>query len=118
MLKLYDYLETITQQRNNHNWYFETKLNYFVSEIMQTLSIINYDEINTSIKRAFQICETLKIPVNQNFKKIYCFDGISLIDDWKISPLACYLIIINCNPIHESVAKAQVYFAMHQKATI
>ena len=42
---------------------------------------------------------------------MYCYDGESLVADWKVSSLAHYLITINCNPANEQVAKAQVYFA-------
>ena len=116
MLKLYDYLEAMMEEHNNRQWYFETKLNYFASEVMETLEIEDDLEITTSLNRAVQACGTLNIPFNNNFKKVYRYDGENLIADWKISPLACYLIIINCNPSHESVAKAQLFFAMNQVA--
>ena len=114
MLKLYNYLDTMMEERNNQQWYFEAKLNYFACDVMETLDIEDAEEIAVSLNRAFQACGTLNIPFNRNFKRVYRFDGESLIADWKISSLACYLIIINCNPSHESVAKAQLYFAMNQ----
>jgi len=114
MLKIYDYLEAVMEEQNNRQWYFENRLNLFASEIMETLEIEDSDEIALAINRAFRACGSLNIPFNRNFKKVYRFDGIQLMMDWKISPLACYLIIINCNPDNEQVAKAQLYFAMNQ----
>jgi DNA-damage-inducible protein D len=114
MLKLYDYLEAMIEERNRRYWFFETKLNFYASEIMQSLDIEDADDIASSLNRAFRACETLQIPLNRNFKRVYCSDGKNLNLDWKISAFACYLIIINCNPRHESVAKAQLYFAMNQ----
>lgn len=114
MLKLYDYLESIIEERNNRQRFFETRLNYFAGDIMEMMDIEDSEEIAGSINRAFQACGTLNIPFNKNFKRVYRFNGEYLIADWKISPLACYLIIINCNPCHNNVAKAQLYFVMNQ----
>lgn len=113
MLTLYDYLQTSIEKHNQQQWFAESKLNYFASEIMQTLAIDDADEIAISINRAFEACSILHIPFQQNFKRVYCYDGQNLLMDWKISSLACYLIVINCNPNRESVAKAQLYFAMN-----
>lgn len=114
MLKLYDYLDAMIEERNRRYWFFEAKLNFYASEIMKSLDIEDADDIASSINRAFKACDTLQIPLNRNFKRVYCSDGKGVILDWKISALGCYLIIINCNPSHEGVAKAQLYFAMNQ----
>ncbi len=116
MLKQYEYPETLVAEQNTDQWFFEARLNYFVSEIMSTLEIEDVDEIATSLNRAFQACVTLQLSFKRNFKKVYRSDGDNMIMDWKISPLACYLVVINCCPTHERVAKAQLYFAM-TKAT-
>ena len=110
MLKLYDYLE----EHNNRQWYYDNRLDYFASEIMKMLEIEDETDITFSLSRALQVCRTLNIPVSRNFKKVYRFNGVNLVTDWKISPLASYLIIINCNPENEQVAKAQLFFAMNQ----
>jgi len=96
MLKLYDYLEAMIEESNNRQRFIETKLNYFASEIMETLHIEDAAEIALSLNRTFQACGILHIPFNRNFKKVYRSDGENLIADWKISSFACYLIIINC----------------------
>ncbi|HEY0031024.1 MAG TPA: hypothetical protein VGC65_09720 [Bacteroidia bacterium] len=114
MLKLYDYLEAMMEVRNNRQWYFETRLNYFASDVMETLEIKDPAEIAFSLERAFQACKTLNIPFSRNFKKVFRFDGEKLFADWKISALAGYLIIINCNPSYPPVANAQLFFAMNQ----
>ena|ERR1700741_4497580 len=114
MLKLYDHMETMLEEHNNHQWYVEAKLNYFAGEVLEMLSIEEPEEISEALGRALKACRTLRIPVNRHFKKVYRFNGDVLITDWKISSFASYLIIINCNPVHETVAKAQLYFAMNQ----
>ena len=114
MLKQYDYLEAVLKENNSRQFYAERKMSYFVSEVMESLNINDASEINNSMNRAFQACYTLNIPFDFNFKKVYRFDGENLISDWKISELACYLIIINSTPSNQNVAKAQVFFAMNR----
>jgi hypothetical protein len=110
MLMLSEHIETLMTERNKQ-WLFEARLNYLASEIMETLMINDAEEITSSLNRAFLACDSLHIPFHRNFERVFCYDGENMIEDWKISPLAYYLIIINCNPRHESVAKAQLYFA-------
>ena len=114
MLKIYDYLEETPEELNRRKLFFENSFKYYTSDIMELLNIKDTDDIVSSLNRAFLACESLQIPLNYNFKKIYCFDGKNMIVDWKISTLACYLIVINCNPSNECVAKAQLYFALNQ----
>lgn len=113
MLALYKYLDTVIELQHREEWLFEPRLNYFASDVMKNLEIEALEEMTSSINRAIQACEAMHIPLKRNFKKVFCFDGKNLIDDWKISGLASYLIVINCNPCYESVAKAQLYFAMN-----
>lgn len=116
MLKLYDYLENIMREDQVYRWLNESKFNYFASEILNSLEITDPKEIESALKRTFYACSVLHIPFNYNFEKIYCVEKEQIKDEWKISPFACYLLIINCNPKHELVAKAQLYFAMKRNA--
>lgn len=114
MLKLYDYLEALLEEHNNRQCFLEMRLDYFASDLIDMLEIEDVAEIEASINRAFNACRTLNIPIGRNFKKVYRFDGSDLMSDWKISPLAGCLIVINCNPSYEAVARAQLFFAMNQ----
>ncbi|MEO7530772.1 MAG: hypothetical protein ABIS69_05155 [Sediminibacterium sp.] len=113
MLK-YNYQKKSIESRGNQEWFFEARLNYFASEIMELLEIKEATEIALSLSRAFQAFGTLDLPFNLNFKRVFRSDGKTVSIDWKISPLACYLIVINSNPVHERVAKAQLFFAMQK----
>jgi|SRR6218665_222134 len=118
MLKLYDYLENIAAERKSRQWYAESRLNYFLTDIMKALEISNTKEINAALNRVFHACATLRISFSENFKRVYRHNEGKLISDWKLSPLACYLVIINCDPNHENVAKAQLYFAVQPPPVI
>ncbi len=114
MLKPYDHLEAVMEENSSRQYYFESKLFFFASDIMNFLKIFETSEIDNSFNRAFQAYSTLNIPISINFKKVYRFDGENLITDWKLSSLACFLIIINCNPSNPEVAKAQLFFAQNR----
>ena len=111
MRKLHNHLQDSIEEQQPQ-WFFEARLPYFANEIMERLNIEDAEEISLALKRTFEACRTLQIPLSRNFKKVYRFNGKELIDDWKVSALAHYLIVINCNPANEQVAKAQLYFAM------
>ncbi len=115
MLKLYNYLEKVTKGHNKRKWLYESNPEHVYSEVMDVLDIKDELEGYISLDRAIKACKALQIPVARNFKKIYCHNGENLGIDWKMSPFACYLLIINCNPANENVAKAQLFFAMNQK---
>ena len=97
-------------------WLFEANMHHFISDIMTNLAIHDMNEIQQSLQRAFVVCGTLQLPISRNFKKVYRWDGESMVIDWKISPLACYLIVINSNPSHHRVAIAQLYYAVNRAA--
>ena len=111
MLKLYDYLEDMTAGNGRH-WYYQNRLKYYMSDIMEELHI-SEEDAHISVKRACLACLQLDIPVDLNFKRTFSHDGNTLKADWKLSALACYLVIINADPANENVARAQLFFAMN-----
>jgi UV DNA damage repair endonuclease len=116
MPKQHENSGSLIERHNKPQWVFDAKLNYLASEIMEMLAIEDADEMTSSIERAILVCNMLHIPLRRNFHKVFSFDGNDMTDDWKISALACYLIIINSDPKHEGVAKAQLWFALNQPA--
>jgi hypothetical protein len=118
MPKQHEYPRSMIAVQNKPEWLFDAKLNYMASDIMEMLAIMDSDEIAASIERAIQVCNILRIPLRRNFHKVFSFDGKDLTCDWKISGLACYLIIINSDPKHEGVAKAQLWFALNRPSGI
>lgn len=113
-IKLYDFLDIVMQEQERHQQFRYKQLNYFVRDVMNNLNIDNILEIDLAMQRTFDACQILRISKNDNFKKVYRYDGKNLHIDYKISALACYLIIINCNPMNEFVARAQLHYAMNR----
>lgn len=64
-----------------------------------------------AINKAMTTCNTLNIPIMDNFVQIkHLVDNRELVD-FKLSRMACYLVVMNADPKKPAVAKAQKYFA-------
>jgi hypothetical protein len=112
MLAVYNYFESFTHLGNDPHWYYEKEMNYSAWEIMQELEI-SHEDMSRAIERVFHACTSLHIPFERNFKPFYRSDGEQVFKDWKLSALGCYLVVINCDPINEQVARAQLYFMIN-----
>jgi DNA-damage-inducible protein D len=115
MIKLYNPWEYTFE-----NWQPPTRnanLLYYASELLQQLNIIDENEFSNSIYRSIKACSALHISIDENFAHVYINQNNELISDWKLSLLACYLIVINCNPENPTIAKAQVFFALKNSMT-
>lgn len=82
----------------------------YASELTERLEI-SEEELDAATERAFKACTSLGISTRQNFKSVFRTCDDHLVTDWKLSPLACYLIVINADPANQRVARMQVHFA-------
>lgn len=80
---------------------------YYASEILKDYDYENEISINIAVRRARAICRTLNIPINENFYSIYRSIGATTYVDWKLSPFAAYLTLLNGDPTSTSVASFQ-----------
>ena len=115
MLKIYDFLDEVLATQKIRQMRHRQKLEYYASDILERMGDISAEDFADSLFRTFKICAALDIPINDNFKKTYRYDGEKMITDWQLSSLACYLLMLNGNPMNPSVAKAQLYVAVHSK---
>lgn len=78
---------------------------WLASKLMEVLGYTNITNIKNAkpIQRALTACNTLGIPVQENFE--------FLDDDVKLTRFACYLVAMNADPKKPQVAAAQAYFA-------
>jgi hypothetical protein len=90
----------------------ETVIKYvcYASELTERLNV-SEDELDAAVERAFKACASLNISIKHNFKSVFRTCEDHLVTDWKLSALACYLIVINADPANERVARMQVHFA-------
>jgi hypothetical protein len=90
----------------------ETAIKYicYASELVERLNV-SEEDLDLAIERAFKACASLNISIKHNFKSVFRTAEDHLVTDWKLTPLACYLIVINADPANEQVARMQVHFA-------
>jgi len=68
------------------------------------------DDFEEAVYRAKMILQSLHIPEELNFKKIFrSYEGQTIMADYKISELGSYLILMNGNPSHETTAGFQLH---------
>jgi hypothetical protein len=115
MLKMYDYLDEVLSTQQIKQTRRHQRLTYYASEIAERMGEVSEDNFSDTLFRTFKICSALDIPIDDNFKKVYRFNGQHMIMDWHLSPLACYLLMLNGNPMNPSVAKVQLFAAFHSK---
>jgi hypothetical protein len=109
MLKKYDPFE------NYHSFQWRQDgegVHFYASDLRDQLGFTDEEDFEEALQRAMKVCRTLAISLEENFRSVYRFDSTQLVSDWKLSNLACYLVIVNANPENRNVARAQVYFAV------
>lgn len=111
MLKIYDPLDEVLAL----NRFAEmVPMHFYASELAEKLGCTSADQLNGALNRTFNICETLGISVRLHFRKVYLYQDGQIYPDWKLSNLACYLLMINGNPCSPHVAEAQLFFMFNR----
>jgi hypothetical protein len=82
----------------------------YASELMERFKF-SEEEMDNAVERAFKACYSLRIPIGENFRSVFRSGENSLSNDWKLSPLACYLVLINADPGNAEIAHLQLVFA-------
>lgn len=78
---------------------------WLASKLMEVLGYSDIVNVKNAkpIQRALTACNTLGIPIQENFE--------FLENDMKLTRFACYLVAMNADPKKPQVAAAQAYFA-------
>ena len=114
MNEIENYNETIFESIKHIDEYgFEY---WFVRELMEALQYKRWDNFNLVIDKAKNACSNSKLNVEDNFLKIERLSSKGnnakfIIEDYKLSRLACYLIVQNADPRKEMVALGKTYIA-------
>lgn len=105
MLQTIDYLDEILERQ--HRAAAEMAPEFYASELLEALGF-RPGEAYGAIERAMRACAALHIPVELNFRRTYCCNEGGMEEDWLLSGLAGYFLVVNCDPRHPAVARAQL----------
>jgi len=89
--------------------FFQVPLRHLASELFDEFGIRDEEELDNNLKKAFEVCCTLHIPIKEHFKKVYLYAQGQIHTDWLLSDMASYLLLLNGNTRNHVVAKAQMY---------
>jgi hypothetical protein len=73
----------------------EIELKFYASNILPRFGISEQTDFELVITKAAALCQITNIPVSKHFKVIYRENNKHLIKDWKLSKLACSIILIS-----------------------
>ena len=80
---------------------------YYASELLNRLMQSEDFNFNASIRKAIAILRLTGIPVQQHFSCIYRSASQGMQRDWKLSELACSLVIISAEPENQKIEEIQ-----------
>lgn len=86
-------------------------VHWFASELMTFLGYETWVSFEKAINKAMTTCNTLGIPIMENFCQISKEEEGKTVYDFKLSRFACYLVVMNADNKKAPVAQAQAYFA-------
>lgn len=84
---------------------------WFASDLMNYLGYETWQSFQKAINKAMTTCNTLSIPIIENFCQVSREVEGKEVLDFKLSRFACYLVVMNSDSKKPSVAQAQAYFA-------
>ncbi|MGQ1786272.1 MULTISPECIES: hypothetical protein [unclassified Saccharicrinis] len=88
----------------------DLRYRYYASELLQSYLHAHHNNIESSIRRAIAIMRLTGLPANQHFRRIYRSGVSGLTGDWKLSELACGLIILSFDETHNDAYQIQQSF--------
>jgi len=109
--KIFEDIKHIDENGNEY-WY--------ARELQNVLGYHQWRSINNLIERAKVTCKESKYSVDDHFavqRKMVDIGSKTkrIIQDYKLSRYACYLIVMNGNPKKEIIALGQTYFAIQTR---
>lgn len=85
----------------------ELNYRYYASELLNRLMHSEDFDFSASIRKAIAILRLTGIPVQQHFSCIYRSARRGMQRDWKLSELACSLVIISAEPENQEIEEVQ-----------
>ncbi len=83
---------------------------YYASDLLQSYLHTQKSNIESSIGKAIVIMRLTGLPANKHFRRIYRSDARGLLSDWKLSGLACGLIILSFDETNKDAWQIQQSF--------
>jgi hypothetical protein len=86
----------------------DKQLTIYASDLLEQRGCDSIEELGQAVRRATEICSTLHLPLRENFKVVYRSRNGKVVQDWRLSPMAYLLMVINSDFHNDVVARTQV----------
>jgi len=86
----------------------DSKLTFYASELLSCKGCQDMEELRQALKRATEVCTSMHMPLRENFKVVFRSKGGEVVQDWRLSPFAYLLMVINADSHNDLVAHMQV----------
>jgi len=96
----------------------ERNLTYYASDLLDKQACRSREELSEAVKRATDVCSCMHLPLQENIKAVYRSQDGQVIQDWRLSPVAYMLLLINSDASNQVVAQLQLELinrALHQE---
>lgn len=91
----------------------DLRYRYYASELLDTLLHSRDYNIESAIRKAIAIMRITGLPVEKHFRRVYRSDIQGITGDWRLSELACGLIILSFDSGNKDVYEVQQIFLKH-----
>ncbi len=88
-------------------------LRHYAIDVLERAGIREEEEMDRALLRAMQVCQSLDIPLEENFRMVYRNKDDKILKDFKLSELASSLLMMNANTTNVYVARTQVELIRH-----
>ena len=88
----------------------DLRYRYYASDLLQSYLHAQNSNLESSIRRAIAILRLTGLPANQHFRRIYRSDILGLAGDWRLSELACGLVILSFDETNDDAYQIQQSF--------
>jgi hypothetical protein len=85
----------------------DSHLTCYASDLIMCEGCHTFDELSQAVKRATEVCNCMHLPLQENFKVVYRSQNGEVVQDWKLSPMAYMLTMLNADARSNVVARLQ-----------
>lgn len=86
----------------------DKELTCYASDLLQQHGCESLEDLSEAVRRATEVCNSMHLPLRENFKVVYRSKNGQVVQDWRLSPMAYMLMVLNADSKNDLVARTQV----------
>ncbi|HEY4650101.1 MAG TPA: hypothetical protein VIG72_01755 [Pontibacter sp.] len=86
----------------------ERNLTFYASDLLEQRACQSLEELGQAVVRASEVCSCMQLPLRENIKAVYRARNGQVVQDWRLSPMAYMLLLLNADSRNQLVAQLQV----------